>query len=143
MVRHKDNNKSGIALPPSSGLLGIVPDKKDINIAQEQLGKGAQDYSMNAEMQKFVNQVASQAKPGKQVRVNEKVSNGTYASMPLAVERKDLKASSEILAQLPRSVGRKRPDFSIGDYIRLAIKNQVKKDQKIIKKGGKISHSRR
>ncbi len=143
MANSKQREKSGITLPPRAGLNTLQIDKTDINFAQKQLNQGGSaPDELTPAMRNFVNQVPDQKKTGKNVRVNEKKSNEIYSSLPVAFEREDLKLVAFILSQIPKNFGRKRPDFNQGDYFRLALKNQIKKDLKIIKKGEKIFYSR-
>lgn len=130
-------------LPPSTGIKTVVPDKSDIDFAQQQLSQNSETPSeMTPQMKSFMNQVAPQKQDAKRSRINEKRSNEVYSSQPVAIERTDLKSINEVLEKIPTFFGKKRPDFNQQDYIRMAIKNQLRKDLERIKKGKKIFYSR-
>lgn len=140
----KKNTSAGIYMPARANKANIPVDQSDINFAKQQLNQeGAPLPQMTDEMQKFINQVGPQKKSANPKRINEKKSNEIYSSLPVAYEREDLKLVAYVLSNILPAFGRKRADFNLGDYCRLALKNQLKRDLKSLKKGNKIFHSRR
>jgi len=107
--------------------------KETLALIEEQLNKKEEPSptpsGMTDAMKKFV-----QKGGGHPVAINEKKSNKEYASMPLAVNRNSLAEIAELLTNIPLRGGRKKPGFSVKDYIRLAIDQQIKRDKKNVKK---------
>ncbi|HEX4852298.1 MAG TPA: hypothetical protein VFV08_15890 [Puia sp.] len=115
--------------PIPAGETSIQESKKTLEFGESQLNKKVASSPtpgpMSKEMQAFV------AKGGQQtIAINDKKPTKDYGSMPLAVKRTSLDEIAQLIDIIPLRGSRKRPGFSVQDYVRRAVDNQIKRDQK-------------
>lgn len=127
----KKRRNSSISLPLGDTELSAMPTDNDDAEATKQ--------EITPALNKFFKEAGSQHGPVKKKRKASKKSNEDYAINLLSVPRSDIEKIDQILKQLPKFIGRKRPDFNKEDFQRLAIKMLIEKCEKMVAKGKKLN----
>ncbi len=119
--------------PVAENLSGVPNDQTEaIQFASNALTANTPVPPVSDEdLKKFINGGGTQKARSLITKVNNKKSDSHYASFLIAILRTDLNEAGVILDKLPKKHGRKRADFTKEDYLRFALKEQLKRDRKI------------
>jgi hypothetical protein len=128
----KPNNSRIRMRPVAENLTGVPNEKTEVlQFASNALTANTTALPVSDEdLKKFINGGGTQKARSLVTKVNNKKSDSEYASFLIAISRIDLKKAGDILDKLPKKHGRKRADFTKEDYLRFALKEQLKRDSK-------------